>query len=83
MVQTLDDQIHAHRYRLAQAQRLLDLFKDAHGRPAATVDELEQWVGSPEGRAATAYHRGKDGKIVPYVPTGRQPRQHIKSSGRA
>ncbi len=67
MDQTLSDQIHAHRYRLAQAEKLLDLFRDARGRPAATVEELEEWVGSPEGRTATACHRGKDGKIVPFV----------------
>ena len=67
MDQTLSDQIHVHRYRLAQAEKLLDLFNEVHGRPAATVEELEEWVKSPKGRAATACHRGKDGKIVPFV----------------
>ena len=55
----------AEKYRLAQAQKLLDLFEGANGRPARTVEELERWVGSPEGRAATACDRGKDGKIIP------------------
>jgi len=39
----------AHAYRLAQTQELLDLFQAAHrGRPARTVEELEEWAGSPE-----------------------------------
>jgi len=41
----------AHAYRLAQTQELLDLFQAAHrGRPARTVEELEEWAGSPEGK---------------------------------
>jgi hypothetical protein len=55
----------AERYREAQAQKLLDLFEDAHGRPVRSVKELERWVASPEGRAATACDRTKDGKIIP------------------
>src|SRR5690242_17176109 len=42
----------AERYQLAQAQKLLDLFEESHGRPAANVEESEKWIGSPEGRAA-------------------------------
>jgi len=39
----------AHAYRLAQTQEVLDLFQAAHrGRPARTVEELEEWAGSPE-----------------------------------
>jgi hypothetical protein len=52
-------------YRLAQAQKLIDLFKDANGRPAHTADELMQWFASPEGRTALAYDLAKDGKIIP------------------
>jgi len=52
-------------YRLAQAQKLLDLFEGAHGRRARTADELAQWLASPEGHAATAYDRAADGKIIP------------------
>ncbi|MCK1418907.1 hypothetical protein IVB55_39470 [Bradyrhizobium sp. CW4] len=55
----------AERYRNAQAQKLLELFESAHGRPAKTVKELEQWVASPEGRAVTAKHRDEDGHIIP------------------
>jgi hypothetical protein len=41
----------AHAYRLVQTQELLDLFQAAHrGRPARTVEELEEWAGSPEGK---------------------------------
>jgi hypothetical protein len=52
-------------YRLAQIRKILDLFAAANGRPAKTVEELEQWIGSPQGRKATAYHQTKDGKIIP------------------
>jgi truncated hemoglobin YjbI len=42
-------------YRLAQLQELLNLFEAAHrGRPAHTVEELEEWVGSPEGQQETS-----------------------------
>lgn len=60
-----DNEDFAERYRHAQAQKLLDLFEGAHGRPASTVEELEQWVASPEGRAALAYDHTPDGKIIP------------------
>ena len=45
----------AHAYRLAQVKKLLYLVKVAHrGRPARTVEELEEWVGSPEGQQLTS-----------------------------
>ena len=41
----------AQTYRLGKTQELLDLFQAAHrGRPARTVEELEEWAGSPEGK---------------------------------
>ena len=41
----------AHAYRLPQTKEILDLFKAAHrGRPARTVEELEEWAGSTEGK---------------------------------
>jgi hypothetical protein len=44
----------AHTNRLAQMQKLLDLFIAAHsGRPARTVEELEEWAGSTEGQQTT------------------------------
>jgi hypothetical protein len=37
--------------RLAQVQSLLKLFEAAHrGRPARTLEELEEWVGSLAGQ---------------------------------
>jgi hypothetical protein len=57
----------AHQHRLRQAGKLLSLFEDAHGRAARTMKELEAWVGSLEGKAATAYDRTPDGKIIPDV----------------
>jgi hypothetical protein len=39
----------AEKYRMAQAQTLLDGFERHHGRPARSTDELEEWskAGSP------------------------------------
>jgi len=36
-------------------QRLLDLFEGAKGRRPKTDQELEEWLASPEGKAATAF----------------------------
>jgi hypothetical protein len=55
----------AAKYRLRQAQKLLDLFEDANGRPAKDGDELSAWFASPEGRKAIAYDCDKEGKIIP------------------
>jgi hypothetical protein len=55
----------AEAYRLRQAQKLLDLFEGANGRPAETMDELTQWCVSPAGKAAMAYDHTADGKIIP------------------
>jgi hypothetical protein len=52
-------------YRIAQAQKLLNLFEEANGRLAKTVEELEQWLKSNPGKAATAYDRTPAGKIIP------------------
>lgn len=60
------DQSDAKAYRVAQAQKLLDLFEGAKGRPAKTVEELTEWAGSPEGRKAQAYVTPTSkGKIIP------------------
>ena len=37
------DESDAEKYRLAQAQQLLHEFERAHGRPAGTMKELEDW----------------------------------------
>ena len=54
------DKEYGEKYRIAQAQKLLDLFSDAHGRPAETLDELEDWARSAKFKADTAYDRGPD-----------------------
>jgi len=58
-----DDAADAH--RLAQVRKLLDAFEGAHGRPARTVQELNEWAASPEGMSALAYDRTPDGNIIP------------------
>ena len=44
----------AEKFRLAQVEKLLRLFENAHGRPAKTAEELDAWLASPAGKAATA-----------------------------
>jgi hypothetical protein len=38
-----DQEAVGNQYRDRQSQKLLDVFADAHGRPAETVEELSQW----------------------------------------
>jgi hypothetical protein len=38
-----------------ERKRLLDLFEGAKGRPPKTDQELDEWLASPEGKAATAF----------------------------
>lgn len=38
-----------------QAERLLNLFEGAKGRRPETDQELEEWLTSAEGKAATAF----------------------------
>jgi len=38
-----------------KAQRLLDLFEGAKGRLPKTDQELDEWLASSEGKAATAF----------------------------
>jgi hypothetical protein len=52
-------------HRLAQLQKVLDVFEDAHGRQAHTLEETKRWMVSPAGRAAVAYDLSPDGKIIP------------------
>src|ERR1700730_8550672 len=44
----------AHQWRLLQAQRIQDVFKEKHGRPATDIKELDKWFGSPAGQGAGA-----------------------------
>jgi hypothetical protein len=53
-------------YRLAQAQKMLDLFEAFNGRPASTVKELAEWAASPKGKMILAFHHDESGKIDPY-----------------
>jgi hypothetical protein len=39
----------------AEAQRLLELFEGAKGRRPETDHELNDWLASPEGKAATGF----------------------------
>jgi hypothetical protein len=55
----------ARKHKIAQAQKLIDLFTEANGRPPRSAEELNKWVSSPEGKAATAYDRTPDGKVIP------------------
>ena len=50
-------------YRLAQAQKMLDLFEAFNGRPASTVKELAEWAASPKGKMILAFHLDESGKI--------------------
>jgi hypothetical protein len=49
-------------YRLAQTQKLIDLFTGARGKPPQTPDELNAWLESPEGKALTAIFNSKNGR---------------------
>ena len=60
-----DDASDAQKYRLLQAQKILDLFKEANGRPATGIAELENWVATPEGRAVLSRHHDEHGKLIP------------------
>jgi hypothetical protein len=62
----------AEEYRLAQAQKLLDLFAGAHGRKAKTIKELEAWVSSPAGKAALALRSHPGRKDHPLTDSGRR-----------
>ena len=55
----------ARKYRLAQAQKLIDLFTGANGRRPRNTEELGMWINSAEGKAALAYDQTPDGKIIP------------------
>jgi hypothetical protein len=50
---------HRHKHR---HERFSTYLKAQNGRAAGTMEELEQWVGSPEGRAALASNRDRRGK---------------------
>jgi hypothetical protein len=53
----MNDKEAAEAWRLLQAQRILDLFAKAKGYDARTIEELEAWVGSPEGQAVLALNK--------------------------
>jgi hypothetical protein len=56
----MTDKEAAEAYRLLQAQRILDLFEKDRGRPARTIEELDAWVGSPEGQALLAINKNPE-----------------------
>jgi hypothetical protein len=51
--------------RQARAQKMLELYVGANGRPPANMKELAEWMASPEGEAATAYDTDPHGQIIP------------------
>ena len=53
----------ARQHRLAQIQKLLDLFQAANGKPATSPEELDNWLASSEGPTVTAPRTDKDGKM--------------------
>ena len=42
------EEFQAHEYRIAEATKLLRLFREANNRDARSVDELERWAESAE-----------------------------------
>src|SRR5690348_14438743 len=44
-------------YRMPTAEKLLDLYEEANGRPADTIADLTEWILSPAGKTATGYDR--------------------------
>jgi hypothetical protein len=60
-----DDDEAARKDRLAQAQKLIDLFASANGRPPRSPEEVKKWIDTPDGKAALADHQMPDGKIIP------------------
>jgi len=44
-------------YRIPQAQKILDLYEEANGRPATTLEELIKWLSTAAGKAAMGYDR--------------------------
>jgi hypothetical protein len=44
-------------HRIPQAQKLLDLYEEANGRPATTLQELIKWLSTAAGKAAIAFDR--------------------------
>ncbi len=51
--------------RQARAQKMLDLYEGANGRPPTSMKELAKWMASPDGEAATAYDTDPHGQIIP------------------
>ncbi len=51
-------------HRLPRAQKLLDLYDEANGRPAITLEELIGWLSTAAGKAAIACDR-----VVPLTGT--------------
>lgn len=55
----------AEKYQLKQAEKILSLFEDMHGRPARTMEELDAWAGSPDGKRYLADFHDRQGKVIP------------------
>jgi hypothetical protein len=57
------DERYAEHHQSPDAQKLLELFADANGRPPETVEEFEAWL-SAVCEFITAYDRTPDGEII-------------------
>jgi hypothetical protein len=55
----------ADRRREKQAEKIIDLFRDAHGRGPRTIEELEAWASSADGKRHRKEFHDRDGKIIP------------------
>lgn len=52
MKKKLTTKVARHQFRLLQAQKILAVFQEMHGRPPTNMEELDKWVGSSAGQAA-------------------------------
>ena len=53
----------ADKYRLLQAEKILELYEQAHGHQARTIEELKQWAESAEGKRILAANSQQNGTI--------------------
>jgi len=58
----MTDKDDADQYRLKQAEKMLAVYREVHGRPASTMEELSNWATSAQGKATLLT---RDGKIIP------------------
>jgi hypothetical protein len=57
-----DNKSDAKKYRLAQIQKIFDLYTATTGKSPTSPEEIDNWLKSPEGQKALAYDRVQTGK---------------------